>query len=294
MQNSGKLRVGVAQVSAVVGETEKNLEKHLELIDRARSRGIDLLVFPELSLNGYPMRRTDFHEGALSLKSEIIEKLARACRDITVVVGLLEETLAAQFYNSCYVLRDGEVVHIHRKLNLATYGNLEEGKYFAQGRYVASIEVSGWWRICVLICADLWNPALVHLAALHGTTLLVAPINSARGAVSSTFSNPVGWDITTRFYAMMYGMPIIMANRIGRDEGLEFWGGSRIIDPYGQTVAEIPPNDETLLEASLDYGDVREARLQLPTVRDSNLALVHRELSRLQQLIGVPEQVRDL
>jgi len=92
----------------------------------------------------------------------------------------------------------------------------------------------------------------------------------------------------------MYGMPIIMANRIGRDEGLEFWGGSRIIDPYGQTVAEIPTNDETLLEASLDYGDVREARLQLPTVRDSNLALVHRELSRLQQLIGVPEQVRDL
>jgi predicted amidohydrolase len=288
-----KLRVGVAQLSATVGDTDANLSQHLELVARARAEKLEMLVFPELSLSGYPVGSADFHKHALNVKSRAIARLAAECQGLTAVVGLLEETVAAQFYNSCYVVRDGEVVHIHRKLNLATYGSLEEGKYFAQGRYVETFEVSDWWRASILICADLWNPALVHIAALHGATMLIAPTNSARGAVSSRFSNPDGWDITSRFYAMMYGMPIIMANRVGTDQGLTFWGGSRVIDPFGGTIAQTNEEDDLLI-AELDYEDVREARLQLPTVRDSNLALVYRELSRLQQLIGVPERVRRL
>ena len=289
-----RIRVGVAQISATVGATDENLEHHLEIVKRAQTEDLDLLVFPELSLSGYPVGSADFHKCALTPECDIIAKLAVECKGLTTIIGLLEETVAAQFYNSCYVLRDGDVVHIHRKLNLATYGGLEEGKYFAQGRYVESFELSGWWRASILICADLWNPALVHIAALHGTTLLIAPTNSAHSAVSTRFSNPVGWEISTRFYAMMYGMPIIMANRVGHGQGLTFWGGSRVIDPFGDTVALADQEDDTLLITELDYNDVRNARLQLPTVRDSNLALVHRELLRLQQLIGVPERVRRL
>lgn len=288
------IRVGVAQISAMVGATEDNLERHLEFVKRARAEKLDLVVFPELSLSGYPVGSNDFHRCALSPRNETITTLANECTGVTAIVGLLEETVAAQFYNSCYVLRDGEVTHIHRKLNLATYGGLEEGKYFAQGRYVETFKLSGWWRGSILICADLWNPALVHIAALHGTTLLIAPTNSARAVVSTRFSNPDGWDLTTRFYAMMYGMPIIMANRVGADQGLTFWGGSRVIDPFGETAVQADDTEDVLIVAELDYDDVRTARLQLPTVRDSNLALVHRELYRLQQLIGVPEQVRKL
>lgn len=287
-----RIRVGVAQISAIVGATEKNFERHLEITRRARAEGLDLLVFPELSLSGYPIGSADFHKHALTPDSDVIVKLADECRGLTTIVGLLEETVAAQYYNSCYVLKNGGVAHIHRKLNLATYGGLEEGKYFAQGRYVESFELAGWWRASILICADLWNPALVHLAALHGTTLLIAPTNSARSVVSTRFSNPLGWELSTRFYAMMYGMPIIMANRSGQDQGLTFWGGSRVVDPFGDTVAIADEDDDTLLMAELQYDDVRTARLQLPTVRDSNLALVYRELMRLQQMIGVPERVR--
>ncbi len=291
LQDPLKLRVGVAQLNVAVGATRANLERHLELIERARGRDIDILVFPELSLSGYPIGCADFHRWALTQDSDEIQKLAAASRGITVVVGLLEETVAAQFYNSCYVLGKGRVRHIHRKMNLATYGSLEEGKYFAQGRYVETVGLGGWWRASVLICADLWNPALIYISALHGATLLIGPTNSARGAVSSRFSNPDGWDLTTRFYAMIYGMPIIMANRVGQVQGWVFWGGSRVIDPYGQVVAEAGQGEE-LLEAEIDYNDVRSSRLQLPTVRDSNLALVHRELSRLQGMIGVPDKVR--
>src|SRR3546814_2340058 len=98
---------------------------------------------------------------------------------------------------------------------------MDEGKVFAGGRYVETFRVTGPWYAGVLICADLWNPALVHLAMLHGASVLLAPVNSAVGAVGGEFSNPEGWDLVLRFYAMMYGLPILMANRYGYEGGSE-------------------------------------------------------------------------
>src|SRR3546814_15048977 len=81
-------------------------------------------------------------------------------------------------------VRDGRLLFVHRKLNLPTYGQMDEGKVFAGGRYVETFRVTGPWYAGVLICADLWNPALVHLAMLHGASVLLAPVNSAVGARS--------------------------------------------------------------------------------------------------------------
>jgi predicted amidohydrolase len=224
-----------------------------------------------------------------------VRRIADAARGMAVAFGMIEEADAAQFYNTCMVVRDGDILHIHRKLNLATYGGLEEGKYFAAGRYVDAFDLQETlWRLSVLVCADAWNPALVHLAALHGVTLLLVPTNSAEDVVSSEFSNPDGWDRATRFYGMIYGMPIVVANRVGKEAGLSFWGGSGIVDPYGNMIEQAPRNTETLICADIDYADVRRARVQLPTVRDSNLALVRREMARLESLIGVPSKVRKL
>jgi predicted amidohydrolase len=204
----------------------------------------------------------------------------------------VEEGYAAQFFNSAAVLRDGEVAFVHRKLNLATYGMLEEAKFFATGRYVEPFRVKEHYAASLLICADMWNPALVHLAALHGCTLLLAPINSAADSVSGAFSNPHGWQTVLSFYAMIYGLPIVMANRIGQEGGLRFWGGTRILDAFGNELGAAALQGEDLIVADLDYGDVRRARFQLPTVRDSNLDLVHREVNRLAERIGVPAALR--
>ena len=292
------LRIGVAQIDTRLATAEANLDKHLEYIERARAKGVEFLVFPETSLTGFPHREGagdgGVHQHALSRRSAPIQRVLEAAGDMVVVVGLLEEAPAAQFYNSALVLGRGEQLHLHRKLNLATYGNLEESKYFAQGRYVDSFElVPDTWRVSVLICADSWNPALVHLAALHGATLLVIPTNSAEDTVGAEFSNPDGWDLTTRFYAMIYGMPLVMANRVGTESAQCFWGGSRIVDPFGNVLVEASRDEEALLIAEVSYETVRRARIQLPTARDSNLALVHREIARLEQLIGVPSSVRD-
>jgi predicted amidohydrolase len=92
---------------------------------------------------------------------------------------------------------------------------------------------------------------------------------------------------------MIYGMPIVVANRVGLEGGLHFWGGSRILGPKGDILVMSETPEETLLEVELDYKELRDARFRLPTVRDSNLDLIRRETERLAQTVGVPSSVRD-
>ena len=221
-----------------------------------------------------------------------LKRLAKAAGDMAVVVGFIEEGPAAQFYNAAAILHRGRLTYLHRKVNLPTYGKLVEGKHYASGRFVDTYAINEDWRAGLLICADVWNPALTHLAFLHGATLLVAPVSSGVEAVGPEFDNPGGWALTMRFYSMMYGAPSIMVNRTGVENDLTFWGGSRIIDAFGHEVA-VAGKDPELITTELDFDQVRTARHLLPTVRDSNISLIHRETARLIDQLGVPDFVRE-
>jgi predicted amidohydrolase len=209
-----------------------------------------------------------------------------------VVVGFVEEGYGAQFFNAAAVLRDGKLVFVHRKLNLANYGDMQEAKFFATGRYIEPFALAGRFVGAVLLCSDMWNPPLVHIAALHGATMLVVPTNSSLDSNSGDVSKPERWDTVLHFYASIYGLPIVFANRVGREGVHTFWGGSRIVDAFGNVVAQADGDAEQLISCAVSYDDVREARYKLPTVRDSNLGLIHREIQRLEQRIGVPALVR--
>lgn len=291
MQPKSLLKVGVAQIASAIGDVDANIDTHLRWIAEGKAAGLDLLVFPEVSLTGHhgpdrlleaAMRRDDPRLGAL----------AEAAGGMRIIVGLIEEGPGAQFYNAAASLRGGRMEYIHRKVNLPTYGKLEEGKHFAGGRFVDTYAIDKSWRAGLLICADLWNPALTHLAFLHGATLLIAPISSGIEAVGAEFDNPGGWRLTAKFYSMMYGAPTIIANRCGIEKDLTFWGGSMVFDPFGNLLAEAG-EDEMLITAELDYAVVRQARRLLPTVRDSNISLVLRETERLVEQLGIPDFVRD-
>jgi len=103
------------------------------------------------------------------------------------------------------------------------------------------------------------------------TSVFAAPISSAREAVGGGFDNPSSWELNLRFYAVTYGVAVVMANRIGTEGMLGFWGGSRILDPFGNTVAKGSMTDEELVVGELDYASLREARFLLPTVRDARV-----------------------
>ncbi|MFQ5660126.1 MAG: nitrilase-related carbon-nitrogen hydrolase [Gammaproteobacteria bacterium] len=281
------MKIGAAQFASEPGNVDANIEIHLDWIARGQSEKVDLLVMPEMSLAGH-YGAVDLLSAAITCSDPRLMRLAEAAGDMTVVVGFIEEGSAAQFYNTAAMLKDGKIIHMHRKVNLANYGMLDEGKHFAPGRFVEIYSLDEVWRAGLLICSDIWNPALTHLAFLRGATLMITPVSSAVEAVPPKFDNPSGWALAIRFYAMIYGAPCIMVNRTGVEKDLTFWGGSRIIDPFGNEVA-VAGSGEELIMAELDFDQVRKARYQLPTVRDSNIALVHLETSRLIENLGVPD-----
>lgn len=286
-----KLKVGAAQFASDIGDVDANIEQHLDWISRGRTARLDLLVMPELSLTGH-YGPEKLLTAAMKRDDPRLLRLAEAAGDMAVTVGFIEEGAAAQFYNTAAMLQNGRVVHLHRKVNLPNYGKLEEGKHYASGRFVETHNLDEDWCAGLLICADLWNPALTHLAFLHGATLMICPVSSGVEAVGIDFDNPGGWALTMRFYSMMYAAPTIMVNRTGTERDLTFWGGSRILDPFGRELA-VAGTAAELITATLDFDEVRRARHMLPTVRDSNIALVLRETSRLIDKIGVPDFVRE-
>lgn len=287
-----RIRAAAAQIDVELFDIEGNVEKHLEWIARARSEGIDVLVFPELSLTGYLIGPRGYEIG-LDVGSPQLRRLAEASGDMYTVVGLVEEGYAANFYCSAVVLHQGQALFSHRKLNLANYGCLEEAKYFSRGRYIETTPLQDPFQAGILLCADLWNPALVHLAALHGATILLAPTNSSHDASNEDFSKPAKWDAALSFYSMIYGMPIVFANRIGSEGAHTFWGGSRIINAHGDVLVRAGEGEESLISAEIDFAQIRKARYELPTVRDSNFDLVHREVDRLAPWVGVPKPILD-
>lgn len=285
------MRIGAAQFGSVSGDLDANFAEHERWIAQGARKRAELLVFPELSLVG--------HYGAERLLDVAMRRddprllaLSRAAGDMTLIVGFVEEGPAAQFYNAAGVYRGGKLRYIHRKINLPSYGRLIETKYYAQGRFVDTHDMGDDWRMGLLICADLWNPALTHLAFLHGATLLVSPVSSGVEAVGDGFDNPAGWAATMHFYSMMYGAPSVMVNRVGPEGDLNFWGGSRILDAFGKVLA-VAGTEPELIVADVDYAQVREARALLPTVRDSNIGLVARETDRLIDRLGVPDIIRE-
>ncbi|SPJ23582.1 nitrilase-related carbon-nitrogen hydrolase [Palleronia abyssalis] len=285
------LTLGAAQFASQTGDIDANMAKHRDFIAQAKGAGVDVLVFPELSLVGH-YGADRLLDVAMPRDDDRLLALSREAGGMKIVVGFIEEARGAQFYNAAAILSDGRLRYIHRKINIPSYGRLIETKYYAQGRYVDAYALSEDWVLGLLICADLYNPALTHLAFLHGASVLLAPISSGREAVGDEFDNPWSWATTIQFYAMMYGAPIAMANRTGREGDLSFWGGSRILDATGRVRAQAGAEEE-LIFARMDYAETRRARAMLPTVRDSNIALVQQETNRLVDRLGVPNLIRD-
>lgn len=264
------MRVAAAQVACMPGDVAANLASHLAAIANARARGVELVVFPELSLTGYESR-PDLGRLARTATCAELRALADASRGMTLTVGFIEANPTGKPFNSVAILGGGHVVAVHRKLNLPTYGRLVEGEVYTAGETIDLVPTPLGNTAC-LICADTWNPAWPWLAALRGAAALIVPVASARGAVAAEFDSRDGWEVNLRHTAMTYGLPVVMANHCGTD-GLSFWGGSMILDAFGQVIARAGDVPD-LIVAEIDPAWTRIARERLPTIRDAAPALV--------------------
>jgi predicted amidohydrolase len=277
------MRLALVQPDVRLGDLEHNLERAGELVRRARSEGAELIVLPELSLSGYCVGDvTD--DLALDVGDPRLAALVAMAGDAAIVVGFAENT-RLNTYNSAAYFEGGTLVHVHRKLYLPTYGVFEERKHFSPGGALRAFDTR-LGRVAVLVCNDAWQPALAFLAVQDAAHVLIVPAASAAASYPGALDTRGYWRDITRFYGRMYQCFVVFVNRVGRERELAFWGGSHVIDPAGELVAEAPEHVEDVLVADIDLAAVRARRRQAPLVREARLGLIAREVNRLMSERG--------
>jgi NAD+ synthase (glutamine-hydrolysing) len=278
-----KLTLALAQINTHLGDVEANLEKHLTMIHEARTGGAELLIFPELSLTGYVLQDLVPSVSHRPEKDDpVFRRLLQASQDIDLVVGFVDEDDRHRFFISAAYLARGEVLHVHHKLYLPTYGLFDEGRFFAWGNHIAAFNTR-FGRAGILICEDFWHASPPYLLWLDGADLLLfASASPGRGLRDEPQLESARWvEHLNRAYASLFTAFVTHANRVGFEDGLNFWGGSTIFDPNGELVAKGPYHQEGLVLAEIDLNQLHRTRARLPLLRDERTSLVQREMGRI-------------
>jgi predicted amidohydrolase len=278
-----KLNLALAQINTRLGNVEANLEKHLELIAEAQARGADLLVFPELSLTGYVLQdlaTTVSHRPTPD--DPIFRQLLYASQHIDLVVGFVDEDRRHRFYIAAAYLSRGQVVHIHHKVYLPTYGLFDEGRFFAWGDAVQAFDTR-FGRLGILICEDFWHASPPYLLWLDGAEMMLfTSASPGRGLTAEPKLESARWvEHINRAYASLFTTFVVHTNRVGYEDGLNFWGGSTAFDPNGELIVQAPYHQESLTLAEIDLNQLHRTRARLPLLRDERTGLVMREMQRI-------------
>ena len=277
----------LAQVAPRLGDVAANLERHLEIIAQAAGAGANIVVFPELSLTGYFLKDL-VPDVALRIDSDEISRLAEACRDIDAVIGCVLETDDTRFHNASVYLSGGRVTRVHAKVYLPTYGIFDEQRYLAAGDRFRAFDLTtpganSRWRAGMLVCEDMWHPSAVSLLARQGVDVFLVPSASPgrgvlRGAALGTAHS---YDAMTRTYAQLFTAYVVYCNRVGYEDGIAFWGGSRVVGPDGATVIEPAGADETIVYQRVEKTALRRARIAYPLLRDERHDVTDAETERI-------------
>jgi len=273
------MRIAWAQVACTLGDIDANVERAENAIEAARGEGADLVVFPELNLCGYSVGEIS-DDLAMRVDDPRMIRLSEQAGPMGVLLGFSEVGSGLHTYNSAVYLRAGNVVHVHRKLYLPTYGLFEERKHFSPGQHMRAFE-TGHARTAILTCNDAWQPQLAFVAVQDGARLVLMPTSSAQSLFPERYDSPTYWRDITRFYARMFQVFVLFVNRVGEEGKLRFWGGSHLVDPWGSLVAEAPMGEESLQCVEIDTDAVRRRRREVPLVKEARLGLVLREMRRL-------------
>jgi predicted amidohydrolase len=281
MSDDHRLRVALAQMAPALGDRQRNLEAHRGWIGKAKATGAQLLVFPELSLTGYFLKDL-VPEVAITRDGPEMQELASLSADLDLVVGAVLEEPDHRYFNASVYLSRGELRHIHRKVYLPTYGMFDEQRYLASGDRFRSFP-TGYGRAGILICEDIWHLSTAYILSLQGVDLMICPSASPGRGISTDerLGTAESYALLCRTYAQFFTTFFLYCNRVGYEDGANFWGGSMIIGPNGDLIQQEEDADEALVSATLNLGDVRHERLANPLLRDEKLELTINELRRV-------------
>ncbi len=251
------MRIGLGQFNSIVGNLSGNVEKMKEFYNRAIQEKVDLLIFPELAICGYPPEDLVLKKHFLEECTSSIEKAAAVCPDMTIIAGVVE-TEGDKSYNSAAVMQDGKVKNIYRKVQLPNYGVFDERRYFQHGTEPLVIEIKG-KRLAITICEDIWK--LKWLADFLKNSM---PIDMLVNISASPFHYgkiKIKEQILSDC-AINLNCAVAYCNLVGCQDEILFDGRSILADSSGKIVTKAKAFEEDLLIADIVPGTKKKMQIK--------------------------------
>jgi NAD+ synthase (glutamine-hydrolysing) len=256
------MKIQLAQINPVVGDIDANFLLIRNILLGARERKVDLIVFPELALSGYPPRDLLERKRFGQRSMDALTRLARLCKkNLKALIGVAEpndSTGGKPFYNTAALVGDGGILAIYRKILLPSYDVFDETRWFEPGRSPCVFEAAG-LPLGVTICEDIWGAALHgEKRPYHEDPVALAVKKGARFIVNMSASpftlkkRHQRREICTEA-AKAHGVPILYCNQVGGNDDLIFDGASFAVDQDGRIVAQAKQFEEDM--AAVDIGE---------------------------------------
>ena len=259
-----KITIALGQISCQVGSKRRNLEVIKKRVEQAKKTGAKLIAFPELSLTGYTVRDRAYELAEPVPKGDSVREIERVAKneDIHIVFGAIERSArtGAVLHNSAVLVSPEGYVGKYQKMYLPTHSVFEEKRYFRPG-YQADVFDTEVGKIGMIICYDIYFPEITRLLSLKGANLIICI--SASPSVRRGF-----FETLTAARAIENGVFLAYVNLAGIEDGLQFWGGSRIIAPSGSIISQAKYDVDDLIHATIEYSDMSRVRAWIPTLRD--------------------------
>ena len=274
-----RITLALVQISSQRGNKQETLGKIEELTTKAKKLGADLAVFPEMCLTGYVVR-DQLYELAETIPGPSTNKVEDIARKtgMHVIFGMptLSEKTRATLFNTAVFVGPKGTIGTYHKMYLPTHSVFEEKRYFRQG-YQAAAFNTPIGNIGLCICYDLFFPEVTRLTRLAGAQLIVCI--SASPAVRRNY-----FEILASARALENTAYLAYVNLVGVEDGLQFWGGSRLINPTGDIVAKAKYDEEDFVLCEVDFGELRSAEAFIPTLRDLRPELFDKLKNRAEDL----------
>ena len=258
-----QIKIALAQIGCAVGNKARNMRTMVTYIAEARKQKADLILFPELALTGY-VTKDRTYELAETIPGPTTEKMERLAKEnhLHIVFGMIEKIPEAEgvIHNSAVLVSPKGLVGRYRKMYLPTHSVFEEKRYFRQG-YETPVFDTPIGRIGMIICYDIFFPETTRLLRVKGAELIACI--SASPSVRRNY-----FEILTAARALENTVYVAYANLVGIEDGLQFWGGSRVIAPNGRVLAQAKCDEEDFILSSVDYTDIPRTQTFVPTLRD--------------------------
>ncbi|MDQ1244266.1 MAG: hypothetical protein QG565_606 [Campylobacterota bacterium] len=233
------MRITLAQTSPKLNRS--NLEDVVSIINTCKNES-DLIVFAELSLNGY-MLQDKLYEDAWHISELDVLKDLSMYADIAIGAAIKDEN---NFRNSALYFSKGKLLSKHDKVHLPNYGMFEEARYFKAGNVFESFS-SSYGKISMVVCEDLWHKSTYKKLIKENPDYIIALVASpARGFSDSGLEIEDKWYEIIKMVARECKAKLIFINRVGFEDGLGFWGGSCIVNEEAIIVHKLPRYEKVI------------------------------------------------